>query len=248
MTLTDEQFEDALAGSAELGGLSAAEAARLDEARAVRSRLQRAFQGVRADGALALRLGQALRSGPTEARPRWRVLSYRLIPAAVAAAAILVFAPTLWRVAAPVQALAGTRDLVRIHEENLAGKGGFFPAADRQKLIALFRDRLGFDPVVLPAGPDVKLQGGCLVRIANRDAGGYLLAVGDSQVTVLVTRDWPDDLGLECGCGMPHCNCYHKGDGGGCHLLSKRVGDYSYTVVGSAPPERLKSILAKIAS
>lgn len=248
MTLTEEQFEDILAGASGTEGLAPEDVAGLREARAIRSRVRRAFADVRADSSLARRVSQALRDQAPAARPRWRVLSYRLMPAAIAAAALLAFVPAILNMAAPTQAVAGTQDLVRIHQDNLTGKGGFFPAAEGEKLIAMFRDKLRFDPVVLPAGPDVKLKGGCVVRISGRDAGGYLLAVGDSQVTVIVTRDWPDDLGLYCGCGKPHCGCFHKGNCNGCNLLSKRIGNYSYTVVGAAPTERLKDVLAKIAS
>ena len=169
------------------------------------------------------------------------------MPAAIAAAVLLVLAPMVLHMLAPSPAAAATRDLVRIHEQNLAGAGGFFPAADRDRLVAVFREKLHFAPVMLPAGPDVKLQGGCLVRIAEREAGGYLLAVGYNQVTVIVTREWPEELGLGCPCGQPRCQCYHKGQCRGCNLVSKRVGDYSYTVVGDAPAARLQGVLKQIA-
>ncbi len=246
MTLTEEQLEDILAGSVEDDGLTASDRAQLAEARAVRERLRGAFAGVRADALLAGRVQEALRRQGHDGSSR-RVFVYRLIPAAIAAAALLVLVPTILNVTTPAPAEAGTKDLVRVHEDNLAGKGGFFPASDRDRLLVMFREKLRFDPVALPAGPDVKLQGGCLVRIASRDAAGYLLAVGNSQITVIVTREWPDDLGLACGCGKPHCACYHKGRGGGCNLVSKRIGNYSYTVVGDAPAGQLQSVLARIA-
>lgn len=249
MTLTEEQFEDILAGGSTPEGFVDADNARLDQARALRLRLRRAFNGVRADASLSSRVQQALRSqtrGPGVSS--WRLVARRWMPAALAAAVLLAFVPALLHVLAPAPAAASTQDLVRIHEDNLAAAGGFFPAADRQRLLAMFRDKLQFDPVALPDGPDVKLKGGCIARLANRQAGGYLLAVGDNQVTVIVSRDWPDDLGLACPCGKPHCKCYHKGRCSGCNLVSKRIGEYAYTVVGDAPADQLQAILARISA
>ncbi|MCY2930374.1 MAG: hypothetical protein NTV86_12910 [Planctomycetota bacterium] len=248
MTLTDEQFEDILAGGPCPEGLPHADLARLAQARALRLRLRGAFDGVRAEASLSARVQTALRGRTRGERTSpWRRVAWRWIPAAVAAAALIVLVPAVLRVAAPTPAAAASaQDLVRIHENNLAAAGGFFPADDRERLLATLRDKLQFDPVALPTGPDVKLQGGCLVRLANRQAGGYLLAVGDNRVTVIVSRDWPDDLGLSCSCGQAHCTCYHKGRCSGCNLVSKRIGEYAYTVVGDAPPAQLQAILARI--
>lgn len=245
MTLTDEQFEDALHG-APPGQADPADRAALEQADALRGRLRKALTGLQADGTLAERIRSAVREQGNHGPGRLVRLGYRLIPAAIAAAALLLVVPTVVELLSPAPAHAATHELAKIHEDNLAGADGFVRADDRRKIEAFFRDKSGFASVAIPAGPDVRLEGGCLATIRRQPAASYLVAVDGARVTVIVTRQWPEDLGLTCGCGVSHCKCYHKGNCRECNLVSKKIGDYSYTAVGKATQDQLREILARL--
>lgn len=248
MTLTEEQFEDLLGAPTVPEGLAESDRQRLGEARAIRERLRGALAGVRASEGLAGRIRAGLEEKPQAQRKpgRFARLAIRLMPAAMAAAILLLVAPTVIYLGQPASVMAATEELTRIHEGNLAGAGGFVKEGDRERIEAHFRERLDFVAVAIPAGQGVRLEGGCVASIRSRPAASYLVDVEGRKITVIVTRQSPEELGLVCGCGKAHCKCYHKGACKGCNLVSKEIGAYAYTAVGKATQDELRDVLARI--
>ena len=252
MRLTDEQLEAIVCSQApEPADLDAADRARLTEARAVRGRLKSAFASVTAGAALAERISASLRTpvaadqSDTARRRRVIRLTWRLAPIA-AAAALLIAVALLDFGAEP--ALAGPTELARIHNDNLTPTGRFLAVSDADQIARHFQKHLGFSPRIRVPGDRAVLVGGCVAEFRGKPAATYLLALGEQRVSVIVTSESPQDMGLvcECGCGLSDCTCCHTGQCGDCNIISVRIGDRSYNVVGSVPPEVLKSLLVRL--
>jgi len=252
MTLTNEQLEAILAGEqASPDGLDAADRARLDEARAVRTRLQSAFASIEAGAPLTERLSAALRSAseagaaptPTPVR-RGRVIGLArwLAPVGVAAAVLLVTALV------GSGGSAAPAELARIHEDNLAAGKGFLRASDAEQVAEHLQAGVGFAPKLAPSGAGADLVGCSVAEFRGRATATYLLAVGGQKVSVIVTDEAPQDMGLVCGCGcgMTECACFHTGQCGGRNIISVRLEGRTYSAVGSASPDVLKRILTRL--
>ena len=257
MTLTDEQFESILAGTEpEPPALGPDDRARLDEARAVRERLRKAFEPVTAGAPLGERIGAALRRQPepTDAQSRGQYRNRRprvvrlvkwLAPLAAAAAVLIVLA-VLDFGAEP--AAAGPAELTRIHTDNLAAAGQFLAAGDADQIAEHFQKHMGFTPKICPHDGHTALIGCCVAEFQGRKAATYLLTAGGRKISVVITDETPDAMGLtcKCGCGMAECTCFHTGQCDGRNIVSVRIAGRSYTAVGAAPPEQLKDILSHL--
>jgi len=252
MRLTDEQIESILARTEpELADLDRNDHQRLAEARAVRDRLKSAFASTIAGASLAERISASLKTPPARSprdagrRRRAIWLTRHLVPVAAAAAAVFVVAVVLEFGAEPAP---GPAELVRIHNDNLTAAGQFVAEADADRIAEHFREHLGFAPRICPHDEHTALKGGCVARFRGRKAATYLLAADDREISVVVTDEPPDAMGLtcKCGCGMAECRCFHTGQCSGCNIVSVRIAGHSYTAVGAAPPEQLKDILARL--
>jgi len=259
MTLTTEQFESILAGACpEPDDLSAEDRARLAEARAVRGRLKQAFAGVTAGASLAERIGAAVRAETesTDVRsgerdedgnPRGGVIRLVrwLAPLAVAAA-VLVAAALLDFSGQPVE--AGVVQLTQIHSDNLAARGGFQRLSDADEIARHLHAGVGFSPRVVTASDETSLVGCSVAEFGRGRAASYLLTVGAEKVSVIVTAERPDEMGLPCGCGcgVTDCACFHTGQCENSNIVSLRIGEHSYTAVGAASPEILKGVLDRL--
>ena len=253
MKLTDEQFESILAGAeGEPAELDRDDRERLAEARAVRGRLKSAFASTTAGASLAERISASLKTAPAPvqsdpARRRRAIrLTWRLAPVGAAAAAMLVAAALFNFWSEP--AAAGPAELARIHNDNLTAAGEFLAAGDADQIAGHFRKHLGFSPRILPHDEHTALKGCCVAEFRGQKAATYLLTAGGRKISVVVTDEMPDAMGLtcKCGCGMAECTCFHTGQCDGRNIVSVRIAGRSYTAVGAAPPEQLKDILSRL--
>ena len=255
MTLTNEQLESILAGEqGEPAGLDAAERQGLDEARAVRARLKSAFASVTAGAPLTRRIATALHAAPgaetappptTPSRGRVIRLARWLAPVGVAAA-VLVATAFLDFGGAP--AAAAPAELARIHDDNLAEAKGFFRAGDAGQVAEHLRAGVGFVPRVAAGGAEAKLVGCSVAEFHGRATATYLLAVAGEKISVIVTDEAPQEMGLVCGCGcgLRDCECFHTGQCGGNNIISVRVAGRTYSAVGAASSDVLKGVLRRL--
>ena len=245
MKLTDQQIEDILSGQMpQSDDLDAEDLARLAEARAIRARLQAAFDSTHASEALAEKVRAGLRNAPA---PRGRIIRFptRFLPAA-AAAALLIIAPILYSLWGPEPARAGTVELANIHKVNLAGPEGFYATGDCEEIKAYFKKKLGFEPKLLSQCPELRIVGCHVAKLKGKMVATYVVELDDTKASIIVTEDWPKKLGLGCGCGHPHCKCFHNGQCGGLSIVSVRLGERSYSVVGNLPAKSLKGVLERL--
>ena len=247
MKLTPEQIEDILSGQMpQSDDLDAEDIARLEEARAMRGRLRAAFDSTHASDSLADRVRAGLKSAPAPAGgriirfPRW------FLPAA-AAAALLILVPILFPdVWGPEPAQAAAVELANIHKVNLAGPEGFYATGDCEEIKAYFKGKLGFTPKLLDQCPEFRIVGCYVTKLKGKMVATYVVEIDDTKASIIISEDWPKKLGLGCGCGHPHCKCFHNGRCGGLSIVSVRLGERSYSVVGSLPGESLRGVLKRL--
>jgi hypothetical protein len=254
MKLTPEQIEDILSGQMPQGdGLDAEDLARLDEARAMRARLQAAFDSTHASDSLADKVRAGLKSAsaetPAQTGSRGKIIRFpmHLIPAAVAAA-LLIAVPILilYNALGPQPAVAGTVELANIHKVNLAAPEGFYATGDCEEIKAYFRRELGFEPKLLDRCPELRIVGCYVARLKGKTVATYVVEFDDTKASIIISEDSPKNLGLGCGCGHPHCECFHNGQCEDLSIVSVRLGDRSYSVVGSLPSESLRGVLERL--
>ncbi|MDP6636075.1 MAG: hypothetical protein QGG42_14340 [Phycisphaerae bacterium] len=247
MKLTPEQFEDILSGLAPQGDdLDAEDVARLDEARAMRARLSAAFESTHASDSLVEKVRASLKDAST---PRRRVISFpmRFLPAA-AAAALLIVLPILYSVMGPEPALAGTVELANIHKANLTTPEGFHATGDCEEIKAYFSRKLGFVPKLLTECPELSIVGCYVTKLKGRTVATYVVQLDSTKASIVISEDSPKKLGLGCGCGSPHCRCIHNGRCENLSIVSVRLGERSYSVVGNLPVESLRGVLERLRS
>jgi len=251
MKLTPEQLEDILRGEMpQPEDLDPADLDRLAEARAIRGRLRTAFDSVTAPEGLADRIRAELQTAdqaPAD-ESRGRILRFprRFLAVVSAAAAVLVIGMLVHNLTTPEPAVASTVQMADIHRANLASPEGFCATGDCEQIKAYFQEKVGFVPKLLTACPELKVIGCCVARLNGRTVATYVAAVEDRKVSIIVTEAWPKKLGLECGCGMPHCRCIHNGQCEGLSIASARIGDRSYSVVGDLPEDALRGVLERL--
>lgn len=236
MARDDEQLESILRGeSARPGDLSEADARRLADARAVRERLTRAMSSLRAPESLRERLAAAsLSAGASAPAASRRVFFRRYVPLAAAAAVLLAAGAAIY-FTQPTAAQADMRELVAIHETNLAG-----PAALQPGTAALpdeLRRQLGAD-VMLPAGDagNRELLGWRAANVAGKQGLSYVVRDQTGRkVSVIVSPTAPKEMGFKCDCGHSDCRCTHETRCDGCGIAARRAGQLTYCAVADNP-------------
>jgi anti-sigma factor RsiW len=254
--LTDEQFEEILAGrGAEPEHLKACLPCRteLTQRRAVRDRLVKAFESVRAGDALAARVRKALDARMTEsARPATSVspalYHRRLFPWLAAAAAILIgLVPAGLFLSTAAQARAAQVELTQIHQANLGNQEGLFASQDPNAVTAYFRDRMGYSPALVEGSPSVKLRGCCVRQSGGRPVASYLIETPDGQVSIIVFEKTPQALGMKRLRGWTYsemtvwaatCCC--------CNMAAVRMDGLTYYALGTVPHEALAEVLNRL--
>jgi len=245
MKLTPQQIEDILSGQTPRGdGLDAEDLAALAEARAMRARLRAAFDSTHASDSLADKVRAGLRNAPA---PRGRIIRFptRWLPVA-AAAALLIIAPILYSLWGPEPAQAGTVELANIHKVNLAVPEGFYATGDCEEIKAYFKRKLGFVPKLLDRCPELSIVGCYVTKLKGKTVATYVVELANTKASIIISEDWPKKLGLGCGCGHPHCKCVHDGQCEDLSIVSVRLGERSYSVVGSLPAESLRGVLERL--
>lgn len=245
MKLNPEQIEDILSGTApQPDGLAPEDLAALEEARAIRSRLAAAFDSTRASDSLADKVRAGLQNAPA---PRRGILRFpRLLFPAAAAAALLILVPILYSVLGPEPIHAATVEMANIHKANLSSPEGFYATGDCEEIKAYFKRELGFMPKLLGQCPDLQVVGCHVAKVRGKMVATYVVQLDDAKASVIVTEDWPKKLGLGCGCGHPQCKCIHDGKCDGLTIVSVRLGERSYSVVGKLPAAALRTVLERL--
>ncbi len=245
MKLTPEQFEDILSGVAPQGSdICAEDLARLEEARAMRARLTAAFDSTHAGESLADKVRASLQTTP-EPRRRFIYFPTGLLSLA-AAASVLIVITIMYSISDPEPVLAGTVELANIHKVNLREPAGFYATGDCEEIKAYFQRQLGFTPKLLEQCPELQVVGCHVTKLQGKMVATYVIKLDNSQASVIVTEDWPKKLGLGCGCGHPHCKCIHNGSCEDLTIVSARLGERSYSIVGDLPAESLRVVLERL--
>jgi len=245
MTLSYEQFEDILSGETQQGSdLDPRDIARLEEARAIRDRLAAAFESTHADESLADKVRASLKDAPA---PRRRFIYFPTgLLSLAAAASVLIVLTIIYSLSGPEPVLAGTVELANIHKVNLREPAGFHATGDCEEIKAYFHRELGFAPKLLNQCPELQVVGCYVTKLQGKMVATYVVKLDNSQASVIVTEDWPKKLGLCCGCGHPHCKCIHNGSCEGLSIVSVRLGERSYSVVGDLPAASLRGVLERL--
>jgi glycosyltransferase A (GT-A) superfamily protein (DUF2064 family) len=254
--LTDDQFEDVLAGRMPEPPHVAACADcrdRLAGHRAVRARLQAAFASVQADAALADRVRRAVASAPAvhpatvppgTVRPALRHRLPRAAWAALAAAVLVAIAiPAGYYFTTPREAAAA--ELVRIHTGNLAEHHAIFADADPDKLAEYLKTQLGFEPATPRLGQGMAMRGCCVAHFQGQAVGSYVVDTPRGPISIIVVPQTPGQLGMahefQSGGKTFWADAYATN-----HMVAVRRGDYTYCAVGEAPRELLTQILLSL--
>jgi hypothetical protein len=219
-----EQFEDILAGQIEPPAeLDEADRAALDEARAIRGRLQQAAGSLRPPADLAERVRATLATGDVD-RPG-KTLWFPRRWGAVAAAACVVAAMGVYLLITSPQQAVAQDDLYRIHHSAL-------DQADPVEQA----DTLPHLP------PDCRYIGSIQSVFRNKPLQCLVVDMGGETVTILQLTDPPDSLGfstrLQEG-GRTWFACHYRE----CGMVATARDGRSYVAVGAADRASLMAVL-----
>jgi hypothetical protein len=256
--LTEEQLEDVLQGSIpepEHVGNCRVCRERLIEQAALRERLTSAFASVRAGDALRERIGRDLRlaASPAESksgdagRGRWSRWAWPL--AAVAAAAVVVFALAGIYIATGEDASAAQAELVRIHQHNLSSEPSthFYTDADPENVSHYLKTQLGFQPALPRLGQGMSLRGCCLAHFRGQMVGSYVVNTPKGTISIIVVTDPPETLGMSRAFEHDR-QTFWVGSFAKSHMVAVKFGQFTYCAVGetSASYDMLTDILSRL--
>jgi hypothetical protein len=250
MHLSDEQFEAILGGEqADHPHLRQCRACRgrLDEMRAVRGRLRRAFASVRPAGDLAERIRGHLAAGDEAAaapHPRERARFIRLMPALAGAAAVVVIGVLVgvYFSTSGSSATAAVAELARIHADNVAEAEGFRPETDAARIVAHLASHAERGPEQPRVCRCSKLSGCAVVSFHGRKTATYCIDTPAGRISVVVAAETPEELGLSAmpsRNGMSVWSGSHQDDS----VAATRSGERTYCVIGKLPVEELADLL-----
>ncbi|MFO8013642.1 MAG: hypothetical protein R6X20_10095 [Phycisphaerae bacterium] len=252
--LTDEELEAILLGDAD--GHSHLEVcalcrSRLEALRAVRGRLRKAFDGIQSSDVLRqtirANLGQTADESGRQpvAMHAARSVLVRLWPVLAAAAVLALAVLVTVQLYRPPSAAAAQMELVTIHQQNLSAHGAFYAEADPAKLAEYFKTHLGFQPRFPHLGEGLRLRGCCKAHFRDEIVGSYVVETPQGVISVIVVTDTPKSLGLRAvpreGKPSVLAGAYAR-----CRLAARRVGDYTYCVVGETSLDLLADLLDRL--
>ena len=254
----EDNFEAMLRGEAATpaeGTLDRDLARRLETHRAIRSRLQRAFAGVRPDAGLEVRLRRRLAdaesrsAAPRTAREtfwgRLRVGRPRLVPALAVAALIVAAAIPLSVLFLQQSVQAAQEEFATIHERHQPGGERLFVAADVAEMAAHLRAELPYEAGVPRVRPGDKVSGCCVDRFRGEPAGSYILDTPQGRVSFIVSQAAPETLNLRHQTDRGGRTVFSCGYGD-CRMAGVRANGVSYYVVGKMPREALIDLLMQV--
>jgi hypothetical protein len=251
--LTEEQFEDIITGSApEPKHVSECEECRkaLEEKRALMRRLRTAFASVKPDEEFVKAIrGKLIRSAEKTQEVR-RIKLFRAAPfktiAWPAAAAVLVIAGILAiYTASPRPAMAAPAELVRIHQNNVAGNHEFYSESDPQKLAEYLKNELGFSPSMPVPGQGMALRGCCVRHFRGQIAGSYVVDTPEGIISIVIVTDKPDSLGMESTLEQ-NGHVFYKASFAKCNMIATQLNNYSYCAIGEVTHEYLTELLSRL--
>ncbi len=255
--LTDEQLQDVMLGAAEESDhLAVCEScsSRLREMQAVRDRLRSAFASVETGDGLPEQIREKLREvsrGRAAPAPmRRRVIRpWPLVPALAAAAILVAGLGVYLYMASPSPAMAAQAELATIHGHNLKPHehrpGKFYTSADPQKLAAYLKERLGFAPAFPRLDKGMAIRGCCVAHFRGTIVGSYVVDTPRGVLSVIVTTDTPQSMGLEHAFAR-QSRSFWTGGYAKCNLAAVRLGGYTYYAVGEVEQELLMDMLTRL--
>ena len=253
--LSDEQLEEVLQGWApEPDHVACCQQCRtrLEEQRAIRTRLRSAFASVRADNGLIDSIRSSLR--PTEAaaapcdlersKPVRRVR--RLLWPALAAAAVLVIGlPLGLYLVWPGQAAAAEGELWEIHQHGRSSHTDLYVHADPEEVAAYLHDKLGFRPAFPRLGVGMALRGCCVAHFRKKPAGSYVVDTDRGVISIIVVTEKKQVLGLT-GSTEYKGRTYAAGSYRKCRMVAIELQGYTYCAVGEVPYAFLAELLDRL--
>jgi len=253
--LTDEQFELILQGAqSESDHLADCRLCqkRLAERKALADRLRSAFASIEPDKGLAERIRHRIDVVPDQAEPgRVRSLldfhaHWKGWTAAFSAtAAVIVLVPLIMYFSTTSSASAAQAALVKIHEHNLSENHHFYSEADPEKLAAYLKGKLGFNLRLPQPGRGLALRGCCVRHFQDLIVGSYVVDTPEGVMSVVVVTDTPQMLGIT-GKFEFGGQTYYKSSFARMHMVSVRIGDYSYCAVGEISHQYLTDLLSRL--
>jgi len=255
--LSDEQFEDVLAGSApEPDHLAQCELckAQLVERRALRSRLRSVFATVHASADLVERIRSNVQRSTTisestairPTKPRILQFSRWAIPLAAAAAVVLIAIPGFLFLTRPEPAMAAHAELYRIHQHSLSPHTELYSDADPESLAGFLKDKLGFKPAFPPRlGAGMSLRGCCITHFRDKPVGSYVVDTPQGVISIIVVTETPDSLGMKEALRRGN-HTYMAGSFAKCNMVTSELGGYTYCAVGEVPRELLADLLEQL--
>ncbi len=209
--------------------------------RALQPRLKRAFAQIRAPDELARSISDRLADPP--AKPKIILFVRRVIPWAMAAAAIIVIAPLIYNLAT-TQSLQA--ELAAMHEAYMDRPMDCCAGLSREELTGTLMENLAETPL-LPKGDDVKFCGCCKPELKGISADGYMAEVSGLVVSIVITEASPESLKFGKTFQRNDQDCFACSHGR-CKMVSARLGRYTYIVVGNGSHDQLANILKRLSS
>jgi hypothetical protein len=258
--LAEEQFEDLIQGNisppAHFDQCPDCQN-RLTEKKAIAQRLRLAFDSVQVDPSLTGKIQDQLRHTPVSSTtsapaqtPQTPHTRRRFWPGLAAAAAFLVVAIPLaiyLTSTPPVQ--AAQAELYKIHQQNLNPQDEFFVDDDPGALAEFFRTNLGFTPALPRRDQGLEIRGCCVAHFQEKIVGSYVVETPQGFISIIVVTDTPQILGMaKMDDRTESGEMLWKGSFARCHMVTVRIGDYSYCAVGEVSSEILADLLNRLLS
>ena len=235
--LTEEQFEDLLAGTAPPAHLAQCPRCqdRLAEKQAIARRLQRAFAAAAAPSEFTERIRRCLDTAAAAVPQGSR---FRRFPGifkvtAAAAAVLAFFIPLFWYLIPPARVQAAQAELVQIHQHNLQTHPGFYSEEDPVKLADYLKNQLGFTPALPRLGQGMAIKGCCVSHFRGKIAGSYVVDTPSGFVSVIVVDEPMKNLGLTPPGSTDETPRFWKGSFSHRNMVGVRLHDFTYCAVGS---------------
>jgi len=237
--LSDEQFEDVLAGGTpEPDHLAQCERCRneLVERRAMRLRLCSAFAGVHPSGELVSKIQVSTRQAvvrktstpPTKTRifhlTRWAVPLSAAALILIGISMFVLFTGTDSAVAAPAE-------LFRIHQHSLSPHTELYSDASPELLVRFLKEKLGFQPAVPKLGAGMSLRGCCVVHFRNKPVGSYVVDTPRGVISIIIVAETQKSLGMNDTLRRGN-HTYKAGSFASCEMVTVELGGYTYCAVG----------------
>ena len=252
--LSDEQFEDVLAGGVpEPDHLVQCERCRdkLAERCALRSRLRSAFADVHAGAELAgiiqATTGQTvLKKTSTTPPARARIFRFaRWAMPLSAAALVLIGIFTFVLFTGSDSATAAPAELFRIHQHSLSPHTKLYSSADPESLAGFLKEELGFRPAVPRLGAGMSLRGCCITHFRGKSVGSYVVDTPRGVISVIVVAQSQESLGMK-GVLRRGNHTYMAGSFARCEMVTVELGEYTYCAVGEVSRDYLADLLEQL--